>query len=161
MPQHHQGVRFTSSLGRATLAAIRKVEEELGVTFPDDYRAFLLAVNGGVPAPHQFKMAKSGRPGEEIGVDFFYGVAATRRRAHDLRREQEEIVSRTDSLPEGFITIGHDGGGAPYFISTTGKGAGGIYFFDPDGFLDPGGEPKLYLVARNFADLLARMAAGE
>jgi hypothetical protein len=139
---------------------VRAAEEELGVTFPDDYRAFLLAVNGGVPRPHEFKMAKPGRPGEQIGIDFLYGVAA-RRRNDDLRYEQEQIVGRTDSLPKGFVVIGYDGGGAPYFISTTGKKAGGVYFFDPDGFLDPGGSPRLYLAARNFTDLLERMAAGE
>lgn len=160
MPRHYQGVDFTGSLRRVTAAAIRKVEKELGVAFPDDYRAFLLAVNGGVPTPHEFDMARPGRPGERICVDFFYGVAATRRR-NDLLYEQQEIIGRTDTLPKGFVTIGFDPGAAPYCISTTGKKSGAIYFYDPDGFLDPGKSPKLYLAARNFSDLLERLAAGE
>ena len=160
MPRRYQGVNFTGSLRLVTEAALREVESELGVALPADYRAFLLAVNGGTPAPHEFVMAKPGRPGEQIGIDFFYGVAA-KRRTYDLLYEQEKIVGRTDSLPKGFVVIGYDGGGAPYFISTTGKKAGGVYFFDPDGFLDPGGAPKLYLAAENFTDLLERMAAGE
>ena len=160
MPRLYQGVSFTHALRPTTPAAVYAVEEELGVTFPDEYRAFLLAVNGGVPKPHEFKMAKPGRPGEQIGIDFLYGVAA-KQRENDLRYEQEQIVDRTDSLLRGFIVIGSDGGGAPYFISTTGKRTGGVYFFDPDGFLDPGGSPKLYLAAKNFTDLLERMAAGE
>jgi hypothetical protein len=159
MPRHYQGVSFTKSLRPVTAVAVGKAEGELGVAFPEDYRAFLLAVNGGVPTPHEFAMAKPGRPGERIGVDLFFGVAA-KRRTNDLRYEQEQIIGRTDSLPKGFVVIGFDGGGAPYFIATTGKRAGGIYFFDPSGFLDPGGDPKLYLAASSFTDLLARMAAG-
>lgn len=158
MPRHHQGVKFTHSLRLVSAAVVRKVEEELGVAFPDDYRAFLLAVNGGVPSPHEFKMAKPGRPGEQIGIDLLYGVTA-KRRANDLRYEQEDIIDRTDSLPKGFVVIGHDGGAAPYFISTTGKKAGAIYFYDPDGFLAPDGAPKLYLAAKSFTDLLARLLA--
>jgi hypothetical protein len=160
MPRLYQGVTFTRALRPTTAAAVRAVEEELGVAFPDDYRAFLLAVNGGVPKPHEFEMAKPGRPGERIGIDFLYGVAAKRREG-DLRYEHEQIIGRTDSLPRGFVVIGYDGGAAPYFVGTTGKTAGGIYFFDPNGFLDPGGSPRLYLAAKNFTDLLERMAAGE
>jgi hypothetical protein len=160
MPQQYRGVRFTRSLPRVAPAAIRATEAELGVAFPDDYRAFLRAVNGGVPTPGEFTMARPARPGERIVIDFLYGVRTTRRR-HDLVREQRDIISRTDSLPTGFVVIGFDPGSAPYFLGTTGKRAGGVFFYDPDGFLDPGGSPKLYLAARSFADLLDRLAAGE
>jgi hypothetical protein len=160
MPRHYQGVYFTRSFRRVSAATIRKVEQELGVVFPNDYRAFLLAINGGVPTPSQFQMAKPGRRGEQICIDFFYGVGATRRRL-ELLYQQKQIIGRTDTMPEGFVTIGFDPGAAPYFISTTGKRAGAIYFYDPSGFLDPGKSPKLYVAAKCFSDLLKRLAAGE
>jgi hypothetical protein len=160
MPRDYQGVRFTRSLPRVTAPAVRKAQERLGVAFPDDYRAFLRAVNGGVPTPGEFAMAEPGRPGERICIDFFFGVGATRKQ-NDLLYEQAEIGHRVDSLPEGFVTIGFDPGSAPYFIGTTGTRSGAIYFYDPDGFLDPGRAPRLYVAADSFSDLLARLAAGE
>ncbi|MCE9561599.1 MAG: SMI1/KNR4 family protein [Planctomycetes bacterium] len=159
MPQHYHDVEFTKSFRRVTVTAIRKIETLLGVVLPDDYREFLRAVNGGIPTPGEFEMAKPSRPSERVCIDFFYGIGATRRQ-NDLLREQREVIERTDSLPKGFVTIGLDPGGAPYFISTTGKKSGAIYFYDPDGFLDPGGSPQSYLVARSFTDLLARLAVG-
>lgn len=152
----YQGVRFARSLPLVTAAAIREAEEQLGVSFPDDYRAFLEAVNGGVPAPSEFAMAV---PGQRACLDFLYGVG-TPRGQRDLRFQQKRIVERTDSLPTGFVAIGFDPGAAPYFVGTAGTTAGAIYFFDPDGFLDPGRSPKLYTAAASFSDLLARLAAG-
>lgn len=37
--------------GLVTESDVRALEDTLGTTLPDDYRAFLLAVNGGKPAP--------------------------------------------------------------------------------------------------------------
>jgi hypothetical protein len=160
MPRTYQGVRFTRALPRVTAAAVRKAEEVLGVALPDDYRAFLRTVNGGIPTPGEFEMAEPERPGERICIDFFYGLRASRRE-NDLLYEQEELSDRVDCLPKGFVTIGFDPGSAPYFISTTGKRASAIYFFDPDGFLDSGRKPRLFVAADSFTDLLARLAAGE
>jgi hypothetical protein len=160
MTHQYQGVQFDKSLPRATAAAIRKAEKQLGVVFPDDYRAFLRTINGGVPTPLEFAMAEPGRPGERICIDFFYGIGATRER-NDLLYAQQQIIGSTDTLPEGFVTIGFDPGAAPYFISTTGKRVGAIYFYDPSGFLDPGKSPKLYVAASSFSDLLDRLAAGK
>lgn len=159
MPRKYEGVTFTRSLRPVNSASVHTEERELAVVFSDDYRAFLLAVNGGVPTPSEFTLAEPGRPGERAGIDFLFGVAA-KRQATDLRYEQEKLTRRVDSLPAGFVIIGHDGGGAPSFISTTGERAGGVYCFDPDGFLDLGGSPKLYLAARSFVDLLSRLADG-
>ncbi len=159
LPRPYQGVQFADSLSLVTAAMIRKTEKQLGVVFPDDYRAFLKAINGGIPSPSEFAMAKPGRPGERIVIDFLYGVGYDRER-YDLLHEQEQIAERTDSLPDGFVTIGHDPGAAPYFIGTKGETAGAISFYDPDGFLDPKKESKLYVAARSFSDLLRRLAAG-
>ena len=93
MSQRYQGVEFADALPRVTVAAIRKAEKQLGVVFPDDYRAFLQAVNGGVPTPSEFAMAEPGRPGERICIDFFYGVGATREHK-DLLHEQEQIIAQ-------------------------------------------------------------------
>ena len=158
MGTQYQGVQFTESLPRPTAAAIRKAEKQLKVVFPDDYRAFLLAVNGGIPAPSEFAMAEPGRPSERICIDFLYGLG-TEREENDILYQQEEIIDRTDELPLGFVTIGFDPGAAPYFISTQGKTAGGIYFYDPSGFLDTRKKPKMYVAANSFEDLLSRLAA--
>jgi len=156
--RNYQGVEFAESLPRVTAAAIRKVEKELGVVFPDDYRAFLRTINGGIPTPSEFALAEPGRPGERACIDFLYGIGADREE-RDLLYEQERIVERTDKLPDGFVTIAFDPGAAPYFIGTKGKKSGAIYFYDPSGFLDPGKSPKLYVAAKSFTDLLKRMCA--
>lgn len=58
-------------------------------------RAFLLAVNGGIPTPLEFDMAEPGRPGERICVDIFYGIGRAREQLN-LQHEQLEIIERPD-----------------------------------------------------------------
>lgn len=159
MKLEYQGVRFTESLPRINETRLRKVERQFEARFPEEYRAFLLAVNGGIPSPLEFNMAEPGRPGERVCVDFFYGIGRTET-PFDLAYQQLDILERTDTLPDGFVVIGHDPGSAPFFIGTEGDTAGVIYFYDPSGFLDPEGQPRLYVAARSFSDLLRRMAAG-
>ena len=159
MPRPYQGVTFAGSFPRATAAAVRRAENDLGVAFPDDYRAFLRAVNGGVPTPGEFAVAEPRRPGARLCVDVLYGVAAARGE-NDLAHEQRRIAGRVDALPDGFVAVGFDPGAAPYFLAATGPRAGAVYFYDPSGFLDPDGSPGLHVAAASFSDLLARLAAG-
>lgn len=75
-----------------------------------------------------------------------------------LPAEQRSILDRTDGdLPDGFIVIGIDPGGAPFFLSTRGKAVGSVYIFDTDGFLDKDRTRRLHLVATSFTDLINRI----
>jgi len=159
MSQQYHDVQFSKSLSLPTAAVLRKFERQLAATLPDDYRAFFQKVNGGIPTPSEFALADPGYPGGRACIDVFYGIGSAPGRL-DLAYEQLKIIERTDELPDGFLVIGHDPGGAPYFVCTEGETAGMIYFYDPSGFLAPGELPRLYVAARSFTDLFHRLAAG-
>ncbi len=87
-------------------------EARNGWVFPEDYRRFLLAHNGGLVRPNVFRT----RSGEE----------AMWERPNDLSRHYESLFD----APEGFVSIGDDLGGNHTFLCLKGYRYGRIYCSD-------------------------------
>jgi hypothetical protein len=98
------------ALAEADIAA---VEQRLGVSFPADYRAFLLQVNGGTPRPgkwvSQFFSVGDGEPSFETAF-------------HNLKVVEQRI-------PRRLIAVAENAGGDLYCISTEGSDRGTVYFW--------------------------------
>ena len=58
---------ISDSAAAVSDADLAAVERRLGVNFPDDYRAFLLRHNGGVPRPGRFRIS---REAAEAGMEW-------------------------------------------------------------------------------------------
>ena len=58
---------ISDSAAAVSDADLAAVERRLGVHFPDDYRAFLLRHNGGVPRQGRFRMS---RQAAEAGMEW-------------------------------------------------------------------------------------------
>src|SRR5258708_28345592 len=69
---------ISDSAAAVSDADLAAVERRLGVDFPDDYRAFLLRHNGGVPRPDRFRISREAvDPRMEWGrVTRFYSIGA-------------------------------------------------------------------------------------
>jgi hypothetical protein len=65
-------------------------------------------------------------------LGILYGVGSERTHA-DLEYEQEE-ATLWDPLPDGYLAIGSDPGGNLLLLSTLGKDAGRVWFWDRVGF---------------------------
>jgi hypothetical protein len=149
---NHSAVIFTRSFPPVSEADVRRYEQRLGVTFPEDYRNFLLTTNGGIPAPRYFDV-----PNQDyyLWVNFLYAIR-NQHALSDLVYELEDLSSRMDGkLPDGFIVIGDDPGDRKFLLGTRGKHAGQVWFWDTSRLMKTSSPSKnTYRLADSFTDFL-------
>lgn len=103
--------------------AVRAFETKLGVTLPDDYRAFMLDVNGGsTTTTHSvFRMRKS--------ISVLNSLHSLDE--NDSRFDLETWWNSTKSdLPPGVLCIGHDSGGSRIVLAIDGPHRGEVWCLD-------------------------------
>jgi SMI1 / KNR4 family (SUKH-1) len=138
-------------------SAIELLEARTSITLPADYRAFLLATNGGKPDPGDFFVPCWG--GEFSQVHRFFGI-------HDgpSGNLEEWIVRYRDRLPESFIPIGLDPGGNLLLIGVAHDFTGHVYFWDHEDELDDDGLSRkdmsnTFFLASSIAEFVASLFA--
>lgn len=145
---------FQNSFAPASPARLAAVENRLGVRFPADYRAFLTTVNGGQPTPDCFTVPGRG----DVMLGMLYGIGPAPSPS-DLEYEQE-LATLWDPLPSGWLAIGSDPGGNRVLLSTEGKDAGHVYFWDRVGFWVQDDGQNTFPVSPSFAAFLEMLWAG-
>jgi hypothetical protein len=134
---------------------LEEYERSIGLLLPEDYRQFLLAHNGGILCPDQLDIPDTDHA---VIVDFLYGVSKTRIPG-DLAYELEQ---HRGDLPEGFLPIGHDPGGSPFLLATSGEHRGRVFFWDRTWFFkDSSATGNTYWLADNFPALLDSLYEAE
>lgn len=111
--------------GKLPLASVQidNVAKHFHVSFPNDYRDFMLQYNGGVVSqPRAFKCAD----GQERDIAWFYDIDQSSE--SDICRMN---AMRTGRLPKNFVAIGCDNSSNEICMNcNAGAGLGGIYFWD-------------------------------
>lgn len=135
-----------------TMHEIEQVEKKLNVSFPADYKAFLLKNNGGVPSPGDFDCLD----GESSAVAWFYSI--------EPKSESDILFSnnmRKGRLPKGFVAIASDGGGNEICLDCKpGPQFGCVYFWDHEMEADcsagmkPENAGNTHLIANSFSKLI-------
>src|SRR5262245_37563407 len=93
-------VTFTRSYPPVSEVDVRRYEQRLGVTFPADYRNFLLSTNGGIPTPHYLDVPDENHV---VYVGFLYAIK-NEHAISALVYELEDLSSRmSGKLPDGYI----------------------------------------------------------
>lgn len=137
---------------RAALSGpdISRVEKQLGVVLPDDYRKFLLQHNGGRPKLKVFPIYGDLADDQAL-LEHFYCISDGDE--YDLARNEISLRGR---LPKDMLAIGEDPGGNYICISLSNKDFGRIYYWDHEGELEniTTGQSNLYFVANSFGELL-------
>ena len=150
---------ISDSVAAVSDADLAAVERRLGVHFPDDYRAFLLRHNGGVPRPGRFRISRqAAEAGMEWGlVTRFYSVAAgPGRQADDL--ESMFQTMHEWGLPDRLVPIADVDDsleGGALCISVRGTDRGRVYYH-PE--LEGYDEERGYAVCKSFGAFLDRLA---
>jgi hypothetical protein len=135
---------------RTTPAAIEEIEHRFDLNFPELYKQFLLARNGGRPELPAFSI--SGLAMNPIGsVNFFFGIAP-QLEVYDLRQLLQRFVGR---IPVGIVPIGENGG-VDYICLDLRNGGERVVFWDHGHFWSTGEwrENDLYLIANSFEEFL-------
>lgn len=122
---------------RATIEMVTQLESTLGVSFPDDYKEFLLASNGGEG---------------KIGSAYF------------LFWPVENIASRnlsaqiTRYMSDKFIGVGTNGGGECYAFDYTTQSKEPQFVIVPLGDLD---HSSKFIIADTFTEAIRKAKSGE
>jgi cell wall assembly regulator SMI1 len=136
---------------------VLRLEQELGASFPEDYRAFLLAHNGGYPEPGDFDIPGESVPESGSTVDWFLTLEAG---AHnDLRHELDVYRGR---VPPSLLPIAFDPGGNLICLGLSGEHRGVVYFWDHELEAEEDEEAdfrNVYFVADSFSRFLDSLTA--
>jgi cell wall assembly regulator SMI1 len=152
--------RIEEGDGPITEAAIAAAEQELGVVFPPDYRAFLAQYNGGRPEPDGFRI--DWEPGQVCGEDWrtsamswFYAIRE-QRTGNLVRMNKVTFVGR---LPPQTLTIASDAGGNQILLALGGPHAGKVLLWVKDHGAADGAAPgygNVGVIGDSFAEFLTQ-----
>lgn len=120
---------------QVTIDDIRKVEKELNINLPEDYKKHILKYNGGHPIKNSYPIIEIydfDRYGwgkstiYDCEIAWFYAI---NNEDYDLVKENKFFEGR---IPNNFIAIGEGSGGDLICISAGAKDYGKVYFWGHD-----------------------------
>lgn len=127
------------------------LENQLAVSLPPDYTAFLREYNGGFPQPNVFTI--KGFSLDNRGVlAFFFGVE----QGEPLDLADNKSIFRNRVPPE-LLPVGADVFGNLICLAVSGPNRGKVYWWFHEEEADEGEPPtydNIYFVADSFSDLL-------
>jgi cell wall assembly regulator SMI1 len=142
-----------SECGRSLVPSdIDQLEHAIGMRLPDDYKAFLLRYNGGVPTPAAFPIDRfennpygvvqvlfriDGKI-ESSNLDWNYGVMNGR-------------------IQSNLFPVGCDGSGDLICVSLFGDDAGSVVFWDYYGETPEPSYSNVYHIADSFSEFLTSL----
>jgi hypothetical protein len=151
----YNGIEFRKAYPYLNGHILRPIEKFLGINFTEDYRSFLLKVNGGYPDKTFFKFSNLD---EGSVVQHFYGINGMGD-SNDLLIMYKYSHTR---IPSNMVHIGADCFGNQILLSVKNPDRGKIYFWDHEIEADPdNGEIPCYdnltLIANSFDEFLGKL----
>lgn len=108
-----------------------RVESKFNITFPEEYRNFLLKQNGGQPSPSTFLV---GNTKHKLSLFFSIGgkpeMDISNRHKNHISYVNARFSTEEREDYDGFLTIAEDDQSNPIFIGTKGDSEGRIYFLE-------------------------------
>lgn len=161
-------IRVRDSGPRLTKAAIERAQMKLGVTFPEDYRQFMFAHNGGKPEPNSFVFRRKGKQ-QVDWVQAFSPITNSRIDSLNLFGQQDllrRFAAEGVPVPDGSIAIGYNGPGDSILLFSKGRRKGQVWLkvwddtvSDPNVTASP--EEGLYKLAGSFRAFLKMLCTEE
>lgn len=117
---------MTETGPRVTADDVRRYERELGHELPEDYRQFLVDVNGGQPALERsvFHLRK-----DRSILNNLLSLNDPDE-GNDLATAQRLSGYSRNDLPKEALTIGYDAGGSRVLLILAGPHRGEVWFLD-------------------------------
>ncbi|AQY50278.1 SMI1/KNR4 family protein [Listeria sp. FSL L7-1582] len=135
--------------GTLSMQEIIRLEKEMQLKFPEDYKQFLVNKNGGVPAENYLSMIIPSN-GEEIVLGALLGVNENDN--FDLESWYKEYG---DELMESALIIGTEYGSGLFILICEGDQEG-IYFWDNGQELEGSSdEENVYKLATPFSTFIS------
>jgi hypothetical protein len=111
-----------------TADAVQRFEQQLGHELPEDYRSFLLELNGGRPArSHRvFAIERAGKRRNKTSLDTLHSLDDPDE-DHDLAAHQ---LFRREDYPANGLRIGYDAFGSALVLIFAGPHRGEVWMLD-------------------------------
>ncbi|MHC4830938.1 MAG: SMI1/KNR4 family protein [Planctomycetota bacterium] len=145
-------IKFKNAGPSVEAAKAAALEELLGTTLPEDYRACLLEHNGGRPVPRSFRVP--GHREQVFDVHYLYGLADR----VETSLLEWRVNNYTDFVQDGLLPIGGTETGDQILLRVAGDPIGEVLFWD---YTSGEGDQALYPIAPNFAEFLDSLFEGE
>jgi cell wall assembly regulator SMI1 len=145
-------VERSNQFGALDEMRLVRFEKEIGHRLPADYRAFLLAHNGGRPNPSDFFF-----PGERDAFDTLHHTYGLHD-GPDYFRLDIAYESHKEFIPTTLVPFADDPGGNAYCIGIAGKHSGKVYFWNHEMAWSPEG---LRLLANSFTEFLQSLKSAD
>lgn len=120
---------------------ISDVEKKIGVSFPLEYKNFLLDQNGGYPKVCEFDLPDGSNSST---VNHFYSIGEMPSNLYKRNRFLEDDAD--------FMTIGDDSAGNQILLRVKGENIGELYFLDHD--VDAEEENSMHFLAEDLNEFL-------
>ncbi len=126
------------------------IEKELQISLPDNYKAFLLMHNGGIPSPDAFPI--QGMKDNPVGgIQVMFGIDQ-HIESSNLGWNYRTFQGR---LPTNLFPIACTGSGDLICLVLWGDDAGAVVFWDSCAETEPPTYQNVYRVADNFNAFIA------
>ena len=143
-------VTLEESYAPLSPSRLEEVESRPVIKLPRDYRALLLAHNGGRPIPDAFRMS-----GRWEMVDRFLGI-------HEGEHDNllDYVKAYAGRLSPELLPMAHDAFGSLICLAVRGPEHGGVYFWDHEWEAErgqPPGHDNITCAAESFDAFLAAL----
>lgn len=144
-------IPMTETGPRVTAEDVRRYERELGHELPEDYRQFLVDVNGGQPSLERslFHLRN-----EHSVLNNLLSLNDPDD-GNDLATAQRLSGHSRNDLPKEALTIGYDAGGSRILLILAGPHRGQVWFLDLGSPWPIGSNPRVEWFERRDACKLA------
>jgi hypothetical protein len=123
-----------------TEASVRRFEHQIGHDLPEDYRRFLLEVNGGRTSEmHCTFVMQRGHRKDETTLNTLHSLDDSDE-DHDLAAHQ---LFRREDYPENGLRIGYDDGGSALVLILSGPRRGELWMLDQVDPRPTGSNPRV------------------
>lgn len=140
-------INYHNSRHGLSLESISKCENAINAKFPEDFKNFYLARNGGSPDPSGFYM-----DGEYFSVLDILPLRADPGE-ESVERIYIDDVKEWEFFPNNLIPFSSDAGGDYFCISVSSQDYGMIYLFAMDYYDDP--KRNLVRLADDFSSFIS------
>jgi SMI1-KNR4 cell-wall len=149
-------VKLVGSYKQLTIAEIESFEALNKIRFPESYKEFLLANNGGRPTPNNILDVPGWRYKSTV-ISYFFGIDTGD--TYDLLKN---INSYRDRIPQDFTPIADDVAGNILCLGVEGAQEGKIFFWDHENEMDENDNyTNMYYVANDIFELLNKLRSDE
>ncbi len=133
---------------------IKSLEEEIGISFPKDYKTFLLRFNGGIPHPAAFPIKEM--PNNPYGIiQEFFGLDCPIE-SSNLKWNQEVSIGR---LPTNLFPFACTPSGDLICLSLFGEDTGAVVLWDFYNEHIPPTYKNIYHIANSFVEFIENIFA--